>query len=60
MSSSAVSESLFDQYVPPKFFEDKSIIIPQEYLTKKHRLEPLDKGKSYLVEKYRGHHLWKG
>lgn len=46
-----MSESYFDEeYHPPAFDnQDQSIIIPQDYISKKHKLEPIAKGKTMLV-----------
>jgi hypothetical protein len=45
----AMSESFVDEYKPPQFNADQSIIVPNDYLVKRHRLEPRPKGKSLFA-----------
>ena len=54
------SESFVEEYKPPQFNTDNSVIIPQNYLKKKLQVEPSSKGKEVFAESFRGHHLWRG
>lgn len=54
------SEDLTLEYVPPHFAADKTVIVPNDYLKIRHRIDPRPKGKEIMSEKIRGHHLWKG
>jgi len=54
------AEDLNNEYRPPQIGADKTIIIPQDYLKIKHKMQPRPKGKEHVGQAIRGHHLWKG